>query len=253
MPPLPWQGTGLTDIGLVRQSNQDSFAIENSLGLWVIADGMGGHAGGHIASQLVVSSIVDYVCQAKEKCSHEPYANTTTLKQAVAVGNKAIHERVKAAPDLTGMGTTVVATLFSQAPESSAIIAHVGDSRAYRIRNRQIQALTIDHSFVQELVSKGHITAQQANTHPKQNILLRALGTAEEQIPDVEIHVLESEDILLLCTDGLTKSISEEEILSIVLESGSTPEKTCQQLIEAANQGGGKDNTTVALVTPQVV
>lgn len=251
MPSLLWQGTGLTDKGLVRQSNQDTFAIENSLGLWVIADGMGGHAGGQIASELVVSSIVDYIGTAKQEQAQDHYATSTTLSEAIIAGNQAIHQRVKSTPELTGMGTTVVATLFCPAPSPSVIIAHVGDSRAYRIRNRQLEALTVDHSLVQELVSEGHITQAQANTHPKQNVLLRALGATDEQHPDVEIHPLEPHDVLLLCTDGLTKAISEDAILSIVLEPGSSPERICEQLIKYANEGGGKDNTTVALVTPQ--
>ncbi len=213
---------------------------------------MGGHAGGQIASQLVVSSIVDYIERAKKENSQDHFANSTILSEAVLAGNEAIKQRVKTTPDLTGMGTTVVATLFCPVPSPKVIIAHVGDSRAYRIRDRRIEALTVDHSLVQGLVSEGHITQEQANTHPKQNILLRALGATEEQCPDVEIHPLETHDMLLLCTDGLTKSISEEAILSIVLETGSSPESICEQLINYANEGGGKDNTTVAIVAPQL-
>ncbi len=251
MPSLLWQGTGLTDKGLVRNSNQDTFAIENSFGLWVIADGMGGHAGGQIASELVVRAIVDYIGTAKQEQTQDHYATPSTLSEAVIVGNQAIHQRVKNSPDLTGMGTTVVATLFCPVPSPSIIIAHVGDSRAYRIRDRQMEALTVDHSLVQGLVSEGHITQEQANLHPKQNILLRALGANDEEHPDVKVHHLEPHDVLLLCTDGLTKAISEDAILSIVLESGSSPKRTCEQLIEQANEGGGTDNTTVVLVTPQ--
>ena len=213
---------------------------------------MGGHAGGQIASELVVSSIVDYVVRAKREQAQEYYATPATLSEAVIAGNQAIHERVKSTPDLTGMGTTVVATILSPAPTPSVIIAHVGDSRAYRIRDRKIEALTVDHSLVQELVDEGHITQEQANTHPKQNVLLRALGATHEQDPDINIHPLEPNDILLLCTDGLTKSVPEDEILSLILEAGGAPENVCQQLINRANEGGGKDNTTVALVTPLI-
>ncbi len=252
MPSLLWQGTGLTDQGLVRQSNQDTFAIENSLGLWVIADGMGGHAGGQIASQLAVNSIVDYIGTAKREHAQGQYATPATLSEAVIAGNQAIHKRVKSTPDLTGMGTTVVATIFSPIPSPSVIIAHVGDSRAYRIRERQMKALTVDHSLVQELVDEGHITQEQANTHPKQNVLLRALGATQEQDPDINIYPLEPNDILLLCTDGLTKAVPENEILSLVLETRGAPEDICQQLINRANEGGGKDNITVALVTPLI-
>lgn len=250
MPSLLWQGTGLTDKGLVRQSNQDTFAIENTLGLWVIADGMGGHAGGQIASQLAVNSIVNYVGSARQAESHH-YANSSTLADAVFAGNSAIHQRVKAEPALTGMGTTVVAMLFCPTPSPAVIIAHIGDSRAYRIRDRRMAALTVDHSYVQELVSKGHITQEQANTHPKQNILLRALGSTAGQDPDVKIHPLEPHDRILLCTDGLTKSIPEDVILSIVLKPEESAENICAKLIKHANEGGGKDNTTVAFITPQ--
>jgi len=246
-----WFGTGLTDTGLVRSYNQDAFAIENHLGLWVIADGMGGHAGGEVASRLAVDGIVNHVGNApKVHSKNQTDKVTQFLVEAVLSADAAIHQQVKVNPNLTGMGTTVVAVFFLQAPEPAVAIAHVGDSRAYRIRHRQIESLTTDHSYVQELVSQGHITIAQANTHPKQNVLLRALGVSDQSIPDVQVHPLESQDVILLCTDGLTKSISESEILSIILGAWGDPVQPCQQLIARANAQGGKDNITVVLVHP---
>lgn len=246
-----WFGTGLTDTGLVRSINQDAFAIENHLGLWVIADGMGGHAGGNVASRLAVDAIVNHVGHAPKVHSKKQTDEVSRLlAEAFVSADAAIHKRVKVNPDLAGMGTTVVAVFFLQAPEHAVAIAHIGDSRAYRIRDRQIKALTTDHSFVQQLVSQGLITPDQANTHPKQNILLRALGVSDPSMPDVQVHPLESQDVILLCTDGLTKSIPESEILSTILGDWGGPFKTCQQLIARANANGGKDNITVVLIHP---
>jgi serine/threonine protein phosphatase PrpC len=248
---LSWFGTGLTDTGLVRTFNQDAFAVENHLGLWVIADGMGGHAGGNVASRLAVDAIVDHVGNAlKVQSKNQADEASKFLVEAVLSADVAIHQQVKVSPDLAGMGTTILAVLFSQAPQPALAIAHIGDSRAYRIRHRQIKALTTDHSLVQQLVSQGRITPDQANTHPKQNVLLRALGVSDQSIPDVQVHPLESQDVILLCTDGLTKSISESEILSIILGAWGSPLQTCQQLIARANAQGGKDNITVVLVHP---
>lgn len=240
----------------MRSVNQDAFAIEDRLGLWVIADGMGGHAGGDVASRLAVDAIVSHVGNAKNLHTIDQSDEVSRfLAEAILSADAAIHQRVKVSPDLAGMGTTVITVLFIKTPRPAVAIAHIGDSRAYRIRHSQIKALTTDHSFVQQLVSQGHITPAQGNVHPKQNILLRALGVSDQSTPDVQVHPLDSQDVILLCTDGLTKMISESEILSIILRNWEAPLKTCQELIAQANANGGKDNITVVLVhpfTPQV-
>ena len=253
---LPWIGTGLTDTGRVRSSNQDAFAIDNELGLWVIADGMGGHVGGNIASELAIASIMNHV-----RTSAQPWPPsgdrlqhaTTILSHAITAGKTAIQERISVAPELSSMGTTVVVAWLCPLPAPSVAIAHVGDSRAYMIRDERLAALTTDHSLVQQLVNEGHMTLEESLDHPKRNILVRALGLGYPSTPDIVLHSLDPHDIVLLCTDGLMKMISEEDILSVILESRGSPEVTCQRLINRANAAGGKDNTTVLLITPGTV
>jgi protein phosphatase len=250
---FPWQGTGLTDPGLIRTSNQDSFALENQLGLWIIADGMGGHAGGNLASQLAVQSTVIHVRQFHrflQTGGDLPTVAKKLLVEAVATSHAAIQQQVVAQPEFEGMGTTIVIALYCPGPQPQLALAHVGDSRAYLIRNGTMRLLTSDHSLVQRLVDEGQITPDQALNHPQQNILLRAVGADRQSTPDVQLQMLEPEDIILLCTDGLTKTVSEDDILAIVRKSEISPSEACRQLIERANSQGGKDNTTVILISP---
>lgn len=251
--PHPWIGTGLTDPGRVRASNQDAFAIDNELGLWVIADGMGGHVGGNVASELAVASIMHHV-----RTSAQPWPSsgnllqhaTTVLTHAIATGKTAIQERIAVEPELGRMGTTVVVAWLCPLPTPSIAIAHVGDSRAYVIRNGHLAALTTDHSLVQQLLTEGLITLEDLWDHPKRNVLVRALGHDFPSTPDIALHPLDPHDIILLCTDGLMKMISDEDILSVILDSRGSPEEACQHLISRANAAGGNDNTTVLLITP---
>ena len=255
MPPssVPWIGTGLTHQGQVRTSNQDTFSIDNQLGLWIVADGMGGHVGGNIASELAVASIMNHV---RTSAQPWPFSGdllqhaTTVLSQAITAGRTAVQERIAVAPELRTMGTTVVAAWLCPIPTPSVAIAHVGDSRAYVIRDERLAALTTDHSLVQQLVNEGQITLEESWDHSKKNVLVRALGLNYPSTPDIALHPLGPQDIVLLCTDGLTKMISEEDILSAILESRASPEEACKRLITQANAAGGKDNTTVLLITP---
>ena len=250
---LSWQGIGITDTGLTRQTNQDAFAVDNDLGLWIVADGMGGHAGGSTASQLAVKAINDNIESAA--ISFPDFRNRIDqveerLRSAVAAADSLIRATADTTPDLRGMGTTIVVGLFCPGPEPSIALAHVGDSRAYLIRARCISALTTDHSFVQRLVSEGRISLEEARTHPQQNVLLRAVGVEDRVPPDVTIHPLHPHDIVILCTDGLTKMLEEQEILDYALPFQESPDEMCRQLIDAANVRGGKDNTTVIVIAP---
>ena len=250
---LSWQGTGFTDTGLARQTNQDTFVVDNDLCLWIVADGMGGHAGGSTASQLAVKAINDNIASAT--ISFPDFRNRIDqveelLCSAVAAADSLIRATADTTPDLKGMGTTVVIGLFYPGPEPSIALAHVGDSRAYLIRARCISALTTDHSFVQRLVSEGRISLDEARTHPQQNVLLRALGVEKQLPPDITIHPLRPNNILILCTDGLTQMLEEQDILDYVLTFQESPDEMCRQLIDAANARGGKDNTTVIVIAP---
>lgn len=250
---LSWQGTGFTDTGLARQTNQDAFVVDNDLGLWIVADGMGGHAGGETASQLAVKAVTDHIASAARSFSDFRSRIDRVkelLRSAVAAADSLIRAMADTTPDLRGMGTTVVIGLFCPGPEPSIALAHIGDSRAYLIRARGISALTTDHSFVQRLVSEGHISHNEARTHPQQNVLLRALGVEDRLPPDVIIHSLQPHDIMILCTDGLTKMLEEQDILDCVLAFQRSPDEMCRQLIDAANGRGGKDNTTVIVIAP---
>jgi protein phosphatase len=182
--------------------------------------------------------------------SSETGVASEILKQAVDRGDAAIRHQASNNPELEGMGTTVVIALLCLDPRTHLAIAHVGDSRAYLIRNGTIRLLTTDHSFVQRLLIEGQITPEEATNHPNQNLLLRALGADKQSSPDICLHRLEPRDIVLLCTDGLTKTVGENDILAIVSSKNHSPTEACRELIEGANSRGGKDNTTVVLITP---
>lgn len=253
-PDIPWQGVGLTDQGMVRATNQDCFAVDNHVGLWIVADGMGGHAGGGTASQLAVEAVKDHIYASGGSPSHHHEAvrqAEALLTSAIEAADSRVRSAAAATPALTGMGTTMVVGLFGLNPQPAIAIAHIGDSRAYLIRNQQIQALTADHSLVQRLIAEGRISAEEARTHPQQNVLLRAVGAENELPAEVTTHLLDPSDILLLCTDGLTKMIADEEIVRIVLECPAHSMEACRRLIQLANERGGKDNTTVLLITPE--
>jgi protein phosphatase len=248
-----WIGTGLTDRGRIRTSNQDAFSLDNALGIWIVADGMGGHTGGHVASAVAVTTVLqslgEFLHQWNNQGTFSEFADGA-FAQAIEAGRNEIQLRVTEDPALTGMGTTIVAAWLDLNPIPSMAIAHVGDSRAYLVRDNRLIPLTKDHSLVQQLIAEGHITVEDSLTHPKRNVLVKALGPGYPSTPEVTHHPLQSDDVILLCTDGLTKLISEADILSIIVESHRSPEECCQRLIGQANAAGGTDNTTVLLITP---
>ena len=253
--PYPhWTGTGLSHTGRVRSSNQDAFAVDNHLGLWVVADGMGGHAGGNIASDIAVSITTKEVRSALAGIFTHKYRAVSQradiLREAVAAAGAEIEKKASRELQLSGMGTTVVAALWCPYPSTSVIIGHLGDSRAYLIRRQTIAALTTDHSLVAGLLRAGKLTDVEARNHPQRHVLSNALGLTKHSAPDITIHPLEPSDQLLLCTDGLTKMLSEAEILAAILTPGLSDAERCGALINHANGRGGEDNTTVLLITP---
>ena len=188
-----WTGTGLSHPGLVRTSNQDAFSVDNDRGLWIVADGMGGYIGGQVASALAVTAIMDHVRSLLTAAPREADSRshvTTVLTQAISTAKSALQARIANEPNLKSMGTTVVTAWFLPDPEPSMAIAHVGDSRAYRIRGTHLEPITTDHSLVQQLVAEGHITPDQAHDHPKRNVITRALGLNFSSVPDVAVHPL---------------------------------------------------------------
>lgn len=233
----------LTDIGCKRRSNQDAVGVyvnQTNLKLAMVADGMGGHQAGDIASQLTISDLG----KAWESSSlSEQEEIIQWLLKNIQAENELIYEKGQTNPEQTGMGTTLVALVLL---EDSLIFAHVGDSRFYLIREGNIKQLTDDHSLVNELVKSGEITLEMAQTHPRKNVLVRSIG-----MPGlVEIDVTDMKtlpgDILLVCSDGLTNMVSDDAILKLTLDA-PTLEEALSSLVNEANEAGGVDNITVLL------
>jgi protein phosphatase len=243
---------GMSDVGRVRTNNEDSFQILDSLKLYVLSDGMGGEAHGEVASALAVDTIVKHCTEATPDAEVTLLGTVTDnfcertrrLQNAVRQANLNIFESSQKNPAQRGMGATVT-TVW--ADEDKLSVAHVGDSRAYLLRTGSLQQLTSDHSLVAEQVRRGIITPQQAEESEMQSVLLRALGAH----PDVEVDVDEvgvyPGDVLLLCSDGLTRMVTEPEIAG-TLQAETRPVAAAQKLVDLANERGGLDNVTVIVV-----
>ena len=226
---------GKTDKGLVRKENEDAFCIEKDLGLLAIADGMGGHASGEVASKMAIE-----ILRNSLKKEGEPVPDR--LNSGVKLANKMIYEASRSQSQLNGMGTTLTAV---QLDGKRLSIAHVGDSRAYLIRGGVIEQLTDDHTIVFEQMARGMIiTREEAARSDMRNILSKALGIAPEVDVDMEELTVSEGDQLVLCSDGLSELISDDEILAEV-RSSKRPELACNELVNLANQRGGEDNLTV--------
>lgn len=242
----------VSDVGKKRPLNEDSFVSNDEEGLYVVADGMGGHAHGEIASRIAVETIEEFIQLTSGDAEVTwPYGideglslNANRLKTSIRFANQKLLEHTRKEADCEGMATTVVAVLVDQ---GTAEIAHVGDSRVYLIRNDEIRCLTSDHSWVNEQVLSGVIDSEQARTHPLRNVVTRALGGKPDLEVDVQTLELESDDRLLLCSDGLTTMLDDEEIREIVL-GGDGGVAQADELVKAANRNGGEDNTTTILL-----
>ena len=233
-----------TDVGRKRNTNQDYASVfENQAGvsLAILADGMGGHQAGDVASQMAVNNIggrwQESAVDSSEKAAQ-------WLIKEIQDENETIYQKGQSKPEYLGMGTTIVSAALL---EQSFVLANIGDSRAYLIRNGLLLQLTEDHSLVNELVKSGEITREMAANHPRKNVLTRSLGMPGMVEVDVTNHLWVPDDYILLCSDGLTNMVSEEDILSILLSETSLNEKV-STLIQAANEAGGADNITVLAI-----
>jgi PPM family protein phosphatase len=250
LPPLRIAARGLTDVGQRREQNQDSLLIDEPLGLFVVADGMGGHAGGGTASRLAVETIRKAILAAREEepelfgsgAEGEDNPLPDVLGYAVEQACAAIFEAAQLDPDLAGMGTTVTAVLVDG---SSAFVAHVGDSRAYLLRSGHIYQVTQDHSLVAEQLRIGAITEEDARTSRYKNIITRSVGFERDVVVDLLGLELEAGDAIVACSDGLSNLVGDQEILALVEEHG---DEAVDQLVDLANQRGGDDNITVAMI-----
>ncbi len=237
------QASAATDVGLRRRENEDRYALVPSLGLYLIADGMGGHRAGQMASQLAAEASVRAV-QALEGAA---VSLSEKLRQVVACANREIFTTAQSQPQLKGMGTTFVAILAS---EGRVALAHVGDSRAYLVRGESIRPLTDDHSLVGELVRRREITREDAREHPHRHVLTCALGVRPNVQGDLIEMTPQEGDVFALFSDGLTNHVRDEEIARAV--SGTADlQQACDGLVSFANDRGGDDNITVVLVRCQ--
>lgn len=241
-----------THVGMKRTNNEDAFSIREDLGLYLVADGMGGHSCGEVASRIAVDEIVRF-CEAPtagvESTWPYEYDNSLSfeanrLRTAISLANDQIQAYAAEHAESRGMGTTVVAL---QLHDDRAILAHVGDSRAYLFRGGTLQSLTSDHSWVNEQVKMGFLTLAEAQRHPFRNVITKALGSKGDASAEVSELPLMAGDTLLLCSDGLT-SMVEDDLLVKLFSAEADLASLCAALISAANQAGGEDNITVTLV-----
>jgi protein phosphatase len=243
----------ISDVGRKRKGNEDSVHVNPEQNLFVVADGMGGHAAGEVASKVAAESINEFVCLTSgdeeitwpfgldENISYDG----NRLKTAVRYANRKVLEATKEKSEYEGMATTVAAVLVDG---DTANLAHVGDSRVYLIRGQEIAQLTSDHSWVNEQIQSGVISADQARSHPLRNVVTRALGGKPDLQVDMQFHQVQPGDLLLLCSDGLTTMVSDQEIARVVAAAEGDIEKAAKGLVAAANAQGGEDNITVLLL-----
>jgi protein phosphatase len=249
------RSAGATDVGKVRSSNEDSFGVFDDLGLYVVADGMGGHAAGEVASFLAVETIHETFLAPRDASPNGSPERTTPTGAALAPERRLVsaleqaNRRIFAAGQedeaRSGMGTTVAAVWLDG---KTAHVAHVGDSRVYRVRGGDLAQITTDHSLVNDYLARGLMTPEEAIGHPMKHILIRALGTTSAVAVDTTALPLEPGDILLLCSDGLSNVVPPSEIAAILSAPDLDISVRCHGLIDAANRHGGLDNITAVLL-----
>jgi len=237
--------SGITDVGVVRQNNEDAIAYQAGQGLAILADGMGGHNAGEVASQLAVETVEQRLLQAMEE---DAPAYEEVLTDAVQQANTAVYERSMLIADCNGMGTTLVVACFDH---DQAHIANVGDSRLYLYRDGELSQLTRDHSLVADLVAKGFMSPQEARESPQKNIITRAVGLQAEVEVDIYEQGLHAGDLYLLCSDGLSDVVDDATIQGCLEENLSDIDALSRQLVDMALQAGGPDNVSVIVVQLQ--
>ena len=239
-----------------RRLNEDVFLVDEDLGLYLVADGMGGHAAGEVASRLAADEIIRTFSDRAnfedetwpEHWNMARSAAANLLVDAIMAGHARVTRAVSRDSNLKGMGTTVVAAVHPSASRT-LIICHVGDSRAYRLRNGEFSALTDDHSWVHEQIAAGFLTEEAARSHPLKNVVTQALGGSTDPRVDILETEVEEGDLYLLCSDGLNSMLTDDEIAA-GLEQGGSLEDIATNLIAAANDRGGNDNVSVVLLRP---
>ncbi len=250
---LVLQCAGLSDRGLKRGHNEDSLSVVPDMGLFIVADGMGGHNAGEVASRQAIESIVEFLRRVEGEDFTWPFPpdpnrtpSENRISTSIKLANRDVCNLSLEHQEYSGMGTTLV-TLMMDPESSRAILAHVGDSRAYLLRNGALNQLTLDHSWVSEQLQKNIITPEEAKNHRWKNVITRALGNKLEVDVDVISHDVQAGDVFMLCSDGLSGMVDDRELEKIILDHTDL-EDAIRAMIRAANASGGLDNITIILV-----
>lgn len=249
--PLAISSEGLTDVGIKRTHNEDNFLVLEEENLFVVADGMGGHSSGEIASQIAVEAIQNFFKATRQdeeitwpyKMDKNRHYDENRFIMSIKLANLRIFEAAQREARYRGMGTTTAGMCFV---EGAALVAHVGDSRVYMIRNGAINQITEDHSLLNDYIKAKKLTQEEIDNFPHKNVIVRALGMKDNVLVDLSRNVIQPGDIFLACSDGLSGMVTDPEMLQIVT-SAPDLKTACKQLIDAANKAGGVDNITVIL------
>ena len=250
------EAQGLTDAGRKRKGNEDSLGFQPGIGLAVVADGMGGHQSGEVASQLAVETFQDFIARAhRDRELTWPFGldphrtfEANCLHTAIRLANRSVYRQAASREELSGMGTTIVAIL---AREGRLTFAGVGDSRAYLFRDDGLRQLTRDDSWIEAAIAQRLIDAAEREVHPFRHVLTKAVGLQDDVEFDVREEPLRQGDQILLCSDGLTTALSDQKIQDLLREHKADLEAACRALVAAANEAGGPDNVTVVLARPR--
>jgi protein phosphatase len=237
---VPLRSAALSDRGLVRKANEDSFAALDPYGLYAVADGLGGHVGGRVASEAAMAELVRRITSGAP-----PEPQLGRLRRAFRAANRAVRARARRDPGLRGMATTLAALWIGR---EMAVIAHVGDTRIYLVRAGRMAPLTVDHSLVAEAIVRDGMRPEDARVHPSRSVITRALGVMSDLEPDCAAMRTTPGDLFVLCSDGLTGPVADHEIASLVLARRRDLAAAARSLVDLANARGGEDNTTVVLV-----
>jgi serine/threonine protein phosphatase PrpC len=243
-----WIGIGRSEVGRVRSANQDAFTVIDQYGIWAVADGMGGHMGGDIAAQTAIRTVESQAASLSEALRGGHTPPTEVLMELIGRAHETILDRTRSQPKLKGMGTTIVLLAIVPAPDPVAYLAHVGDSRAYRLRSGSLTPLTKDHSLIEKYLERGILTPLTAKTHPERHVLTSALGIPASATPTIAAFPIQEDDLVLLCSDGLTKMLQDDHIQRILAQSEPDLTHLCNRLVTEALERGGEDNVTVVVV-----
>lgn len=240
---------GVSDIGKKRNENQDKIyvpEIDSEIKLFIVADGMGGANAGSVASSLAVDYVKKYIKENLNNINYERESIEDLIRKAMFDANNFVYNESKKNMEYAGMGTTLITAI---AYKNKIFIGHIGDSRLYRIRKNIIRQLTKDQSYVQALVDNGSITKEEAQNHPQKNVLLKVLGCEKNVEPDIITKGFLKDDIILICTDGLTNMVNTEDIYNMIVSNKDDVKLICEKLVNEAIENGGYDNISVVLIS----